>query len=288
MAMLVITEVRPMQSWADGEREAGQRIALVPTMGALHEGHVQLVRVARAHADRVVVSVFVNPIQFDRRADFERYPRTLGDDVETCAAVGVDVVYAPTTGVMYPEGFASAVAVEGLSEPLCGRARPGHFHGVTTVVTKLFHAVRPHCAVFGEKDWQQLAVIRRMTADLDFGIDIVGVPTVREADGLALSSRNRLLGLEARGAARCVPRALDAAAAAVAAGETSARVLTGRAAAVIATEPQARLEYAEVRDPDSLAEVEEVAGPALLALAVWVGGVRLIDNRILDPGGTDR
>jgi pantoate--beta-alanine ligase len=156
------------------------------------------------------------------------------------------------------------------------------------VVTKLFHAVRPHTAVFGEKDWQQLAVVRRMTADLDFGIDIVGVPTVREADGLALSSRNRLLGADARAAARCVPRALDAAAAAVAAGETGAAVVVEHATSAIAAEPLARLDYAEIRDPDTLAEVDAVTGPALLAVAVWVGGVRLIDNRILIPGRTDR
>jgi pantoate--beta-alanine ligase len=286
--MEIINDPRAMRAWADGEREAGQRIALVPTMGALHDGHLELVRVARARAERVVVSIFVNPMQFNRRNDFERYPRTLEEDAAQCAAAGVDVVYAPAAGVMYPEGFASAVEVAGLSEPLCGRARPGHFRGVTTVVTKLFHAVRPHSAVFGEKDWQQLAVIRRMTADLDFGIDIVGVPTVREADGLALSSRNRLLSPEARAAARCVPRALDAAAAVVAGGEAAARAIVGSVAAAIAAEPQARVEYAELRDPESLAEVEEVSGPALLALAVWVGGVRLIDNRILSPGGTDR
>jgi pantoate--beta-alanine ligase len=286
--MEIIDDPRAMQAWADGEREAGQRIALVPTMGALHDGHLELVRVARARAERVVVSIFVNPMQFNRRNDFERYPRTLEEDAAQCAAAGVDVVYAPAAGVMYPEGFASAVEVAGLSEPLCGRARPGHFRGVTTVVTKLFHAVRPHSAVFGEKDWQQLAVIRRMTADLDFGIDIVGVPTVREADGLALSSRNRLLSPEARAAARCVPRALDAAAAVVAGGEAAARAIVGSVAAAIAAEPQARVEYAALRDPESLAEVEEVSGPALLALAVWVGGVRLIDNRILSPGGTDR
>jgi pantoate--beta-alanine ligase len=286
--MEIINDPQAMRAWADGEREAGQRIALVPTMGALHDGHLELVRVARARAERVVVSIFVNPMQFNRRNDFERYPRTLEEDAAQCAAAGVDVVYAPAAGVMYPEGFASAVEVAGLSEPLCGRARPGHFRGVTTVVTKLFHAVRPHSAVFGEKDWQQLAVIRRMTADLDFGIDIVGVPTVREADGLALSSRNRLLSPEARAAARCVPRALDAAAAVVAGGEAAARAIVGSVAAAIAAEPQARVEYAELRDPESLAEVEEVSGPALLALAVWVGGVRLIDNRILSPGGTDR
>ena len=286
--MEIITDPRAMQAWADGERRADRRIALVPTMGALHEGHLELIRVARTRADRVVVSIFVNPIQFNRRDDFERYPRTLDADAGLCATAGVDVIYAPAAGAMYPEGFASGVEVAGISEPLCGRTRPGHFRGVTTVVTKLFNAVRPHCAAFGEKDWQQLTVIRRMAADLDTGIEIVGVPTVREADGLALSSRNRLLGAEAREAARCVPRALDAAAEAVAAGDTAARSIADRAAAVIADEPQARLEYAEVRDPDSLTELEEVTGRVLIALAVWVGGVRLIDNRILNPGGTNR
>ncbi len=286
--MEIIDDPRAMQAWADRERAAGCRIALVPTMGALHEGHLALVRAARSRAERVVVSVFVNPMQFDRRDDFERYPRPLDDDVARCAGAGVDAVYAPAASLMYPEGFASGVEVRGLSEPLCGRTRPGHFRGVTTVVTKLFHAVRPHSALFGEKDWQQLAVIRRMTADLDFGIDIVGVPTVREADGLALSSRNRLLSAGARTSARCVPRALDAAAEAVAAGETRASAVIDRAAAVLAAEAEARLEYAELRDPESLIEVEEVRGRTLLALAVWVGGVRLIDNRILSPGGTDR
>src|SRR5439155_21336026 len=190
--------------------------------------------------ERVVVSIFVNPIQFDRRDDFERYPRTLEDDSARCAAAGVDVVYAPAAATMYPEGFASAVDVARLTEPLCGRERPGHFRGVTTVVTKLFHAVRPHVAVFGEKDWQQLAVVRRMTADLDFGIEIVGVPTVRELDGLALSSRNRRLGPAEREAARCVPRALDAAAAMVATGETRPAMIVGRVAMEIAACPRAR------------------------------------------------
>jgi len=286
--METIIDPRAMQAWADRQHAAGRRIALVPTMGALHEGHLELVRTARARAERVVVSVFVNPMQFNRRDDFERYPRVLDEDAASCASSGVDVVYAPPAGAMYPEGFASGVEVAGVSEPLCCQSRPGHFRGVTTVVTKLFHAVRPDAAVFGEKDWQQLAVIRRMTADLDFGIEIVGVPTVREADGLALSSRNRLLGAEARTAARCVPRALAAAAAAVTAGDTAAAVIVERATAAIAAEPLARLEYAEIRDPDSLTEVDVVTGPALLAVAVWVGGVRLIDNRILSPGGIDR
>ena len=286
--MTTLTEPRAMQAWADAERGAGRRIALVPTMGALHDGHLALVAEARRRAERVVVSVFVNPIQFERRDDFEQYPRPLDDDLRICAGARVDAVYAPSAAAMYPEGFQSAVEVARLTEPLCGAARPGHFRGVTTVVTKLFHAVRPDVAVFGEKDYQQLAVIRRMTADLDFGIEIVGVATVREPDGLALSSRNRRLGADDRAAARCVPRALDAAADVVRAGERRAAAVVARATAVIGAEGRARLEYAELRDPETLAEVTEVAGPALLALAVWVGGVRLIDNRMLVPEGDDR
>jgi len=286
--MTTLTEPHPMQAWADAERAAGRRIALVPTMGALHDGHLALVAEARRRAERVVVSVFVNPIQFDRRDDFEQYPRPLEGDLRICAGARVDAVYAPSAAAMYPEGFQLAVEVARLTEPLCGAARPGHFRGVTTVVTKLFHAVRPDVAVFGEKDYQQLAVIRRMTADLDFGIEIVGVATVREPDGLALSSRNRRLGADDRAAARCVPRALDAAADVVRAGERRAAAVVARATAVIGAEGRARLEYAELRDPETLAEVTEVAGPALLALAVWVGGVRLIDNRMLVPEGDDR
>ena len=281
-------EPRAMQAWADATRARGERIALVPTMGALHEGHVALITEARRRAKRVVVSIFVNPIQFDRPDDFARYPRTLEEDSTRCAAAGVDVVFAPGPGAMYPEGFRTAVEVAGLTEPLCGKTRPGHFRGVTTVVTKLLHAVRPHLAVFGEKDWQQLAVIRRMAADLDFGIEIVGVPTVREADGLALSSRNRRLGPTEREAARCVPRALETAREMVATGETRAGMILGRARMEIASEPRARLEYAELRDPETLEEVVELESPALLGVAVWVGDVRLIDNRLLVPAEGER
>jgi len=286
--MQTITEPRTMQAWADATRARGERIALVPTMGALHEGHVALIAEARRRAKRVVVSIFVNPIQFDRRDDFERYPQTLEDDAARCAAAGVDVIFAPSPRAMYPEGFQTAVEVAALTVPLCGKTRPRHFRGVTTVVTKLFHAVRPHLAVFGEKDWQQLAVVRRMAADLDFGIEIVGVPTVREADGLALSSRNRRLSADEREAARCVPRALDAAAEMAATGETRPAMIVGRVEMEIAASPRARLEYAEVRDPETLEEVEEVTAPALLGVAVWVGDVRLIDNRLLAPAEAER
>jgi len=286
--METLTTPQAMQAWTDAERRAGRRVALVPTMGALHDGHLTLVRAARRHGDRVVVSIFVNPMQFNRRDDFDRYPRPIDDDLARCAEAGVDAVYAPNAAAMYPEGFQSAVDVAKLTEPLCGASRPGHFRGVTTVVTKLFHAVRPDAAVFGEKDFQQLAVIRRMTADLDFGIEIVGVPTIREADGLAMSSRNRLLSPAEREAARCVPKALEASTALVARGETRATAVVDAATAVIAAESKARLEYAEARDPETLEVVEAVTGPTLLALAVWVGSVRLIDNRVLVPGRTNR
>jgi pantoate--beta-alanine ligase len=286
--MQTLTTPQAMQAWTDAARRAGARVALVPTMGALHAGHVALVAEARRRADRVVVSIFVNPMQFNRRDDFERYPRPMDDDVAQCEAAGADAVYAPPAGAMYPEGYQTHVEVDGLTAPLCGTARPGHFRGVTTVVTKLFHAVRPDVAVFGEKDFQQLAVVRRMTADLDFGIAIVGVPTVREADGLALSSRNRLLSIDERRAAVCVPRALQAAAATVARGVTRADDVVRAATAIVAAEPKARVEYAEARDPETLEVVEAVNGPTLLALAVWVGSVRLIDNRVLMPGGDNR
>jgi pantoate--beta-alanine ligase/3-methyl-2-oxobutanoate hydroxymethyltransferase len=286
--MQVLQEPRAMQAWADDARRSSgsrrPRIALVPTMGALHEGHLVLVDEARRHAERVVVSVFVNPMQFNRRDDFDRYPRPLDDDLAACRGRNVDAVYAPTAAAMYPEGFQSGVEVLKLTEPLCGAGRPGHFRGVTTVVTKLFHAVRPDVAVFGEKDFQQLAVIRRMTADLDFGIEIVGVPTVREPDGLALSSRNRLLSPAGREAAVCVPRSLDAATAAVKVGRRNAAAVLGAVQEAIDAEPMARIEYAELRDPATLDEVTEVEAPTLLALAVWVDGVRLIDNRILKAG----
>jgi pantoate--beta-alanine ligase len=271
------------QAWSQGERVAGHRVVLVPTMGALHEGHLRLVDVAHEHGDRVVVSIFVNPIQFNRTDDFDHYPRTMADDEAKCVAHGVHALFVPSPAAMYPPGYQTFVEPGPLAEPLCGAGRPGHFRGVTTVVSKLFHAVRPAVAVFGQKDFQQLAIVRRMTADLDFGIEIVGVPTVREADGLALSSRNRLLTPDNRAAAACVPRALDAAAAAVAAGHKSAAWIVGAAEAVIEAEPVTKLEYCELRDPDTLELMDELDRPGLLAVAVWFGPVRLIDNVVLHP-----
>ena len=249
-------------------------------MGALHDGHLALIAEARQHGDVVIVSIFVNPLQFNRRDDFDAYPRPLADDIAICRGVGVDVVYAPLAAAMYPEGFQTHVEPGPLAEVLDGPARPGHFRGVTTVVAKLFGAARPHVAVFGQKDFQQLAIIRRMVRDLDMEIEIVGLATVREADGLALSSRNRRLSPEQRAAAVCVPQALAAMADAARTERDSAQ-LRAIGQAVIEAQPLARLEQLEIVDPHTLGSLERITGKALVVTAVWLGEVRLIDNRLL-------
>jgi len=293
--MRVVTTTRELQELAEAERAAGHRIGLVPTMGALHAGHLSLVSEARKRADRVWVSIFVNPTQFNDAADFETYPRELESDLELCRAAGVDAVFAPGPGELYPGGACTWVEVEGLTDSLCGASRPGHFRGVTTVVAKLLLAARPHVAVFGEKDFQQLAVIRRMARDLLLDVEVVGGATVREPDGLALSSRNVRLGPEARRQALALVRALDDAEARVAAGERDRDRLLEGVRAEIARAPLAEIDYAELRDPDSLAPAPPVLrGQTLLALAVHFrpdpdgrgAPVRLIDNRVLKSSGT--
>jgi pantoate--beta-alanine ligase len=272
-----------MQGWADEQRHDGHRIAIVPTMGALHVGHLKLIEIAHEHADKVVVSIFVNPIQFNQSADFAKYPRTLDEDAVKCADAGVDALYLPTADMMYPDGYETYVHPGPLADPLCGGGRPGHFRGVTTVVTKLFNAAKPHSAVFGQKDFQQLAIIRRMARDLDTGITIVEAATVREADGLAMSSRNARLSRAERFAARCVPDAINAATAAVADGERAAAVLAGLVGMEVGRQPMARVEYIDLRDPDTLQPVYHLEGPTLLAVAIWIGDVRLIDNIVFSP-----
>ena len=254
---------------------------MVPTMGALHDGHLSLIELARRRCDQVAVSIFVNPLQFNRPDDFETYPRTLDEDLAKCEALGVEAAYAPTPATMYGRGFQTHVEPGPLAEVMEGAARPGHFRGVTTVVMKLFTAVRPDVAVFGEKDFQQLAIIRRMVTDLDLGIEIVAGETVREADGVAMSSRNTRLTPADRAAARCVPAALDAVADGAAAGERNVERLIADGRALIAAEPRARLESVSVFDPATLEALEELDGPARVAIAVWFGEVRLIDNRAL-------
>jgi len=290
--MRAIEQVSAMQAWSrEARRRDGARIALVPTMGALHDGHLSLVEIARRHADVVVTSVFVNPMQFDRADDFARYPRDLEHDGGLLAAAGVDVLFAPDANEMYPDAAETVVTLDRLSEPLCGAHRPGHFRGVATVVLKLFNIVQPHVAVFGEKDYQQLALIRRMVRDLHLDIDVIGAPIVREADGLAMSSRNRHLDRDERAAATCLARALGAAEECVAAGERDAAAIVAAATAELAREPRARVEYVAAVHPETLRPLvrldedettaSDVADRALLALAVWIGPTRLIDNRVL-------
>ena len=277
-----LTAPAAMRAWSDDHRQRGHRLAMVPTMGALHDGHLHLIEAARQQADTVIVSVFVNALQFNQSDDFDAYPRPVDADADLTAAAGVDALYVPTVAAMYPEGFDTHVVPGRLAEPMEGAARPGHFRGVTTVVAKLFNAAVPHTALFGEKDYQQLAVIRRMVADLDMGVEIVAVPTVREEDGLAMSSRNRRLTPQQRAAAVCIPRALRAAQSLHARGERDPVRLRGVVESGVAAEPLARLEYVDVVHPVTLCPLDDAAH-AVVALAAWFGDVRLIDNVVLLP-----
>ena len=281
----VLTTPDAMRSWSRTQHRGGRRIGFVPTMGALHDGHMALIDATRRTSDAVVVSIFVNPRQFDRPHDFDGYPRPLDDDLGQCRRVGVDVVYAPTAATMYPVDFDTRVVPGSLAERIEGASRPGHYEGVTTVVAKLFGAVRPDVAAFGEKDFQQLTLIRRLNLDLDLGAEILAVPTVREPDGVAMSSRNRRLDPAARAAARCLPRALRlAAATARVPGATPADVLDA-AANLIGAEPSARLDRVDLVDAVTLRDLDHLddcaAGDARLLIAVEISGIRLIDN--IDP-----
>ncbi len=264
-------------------RRRGSTVGLVPTMGALHAAHGALIRRAKEETGFVVVSVFVNPTQFDRHEDFDRYPRTLSADVQFCAALGVDAVFAPDAGEMYPGEPLTTVDVASLSERLCGESRPGHFRGVATVVTKLLNIVQPDKAYFGEKDAQQLAIVKRMVSDLDIPVTIAQVAIVREPDGLAMSSRNRRLDAGERRIAPALYRALQAAAARIARGGSVGEA-RGEALAELGEQPAIRVEYLEVVDPERMQPVERIDGPVRIAAAVWIGAVRLIDNLLCRPG----
>ena len=282
--MKIIESASEMQQAALALRAQGRRIGFVPTMGNLHDGHLSLVRLAKARADVVVVSIFVNPTQFGPNEDFAAYPRTFAADRALCEREGVDLVFFPSVPEMYPAGASVSVTEKSLSRTLCGAARPGHFDGVCTVVAKLFNVVLPHVAVFGEKDAQQLRVIRRMVRDLCFPVEIVSGPTARESDGLASSSRNQYLTAEQRPQAVCLRRALDEAERRFAAGERDPQKLVAAMRALLAQAPAAKIDYVEIVDDETLQPLAgPIARPALLALAVWVGQPRLIDNAVLRP-----
>ncbi|MGE5246736.1 MAG: pantoate--beta-alanine ligase [Verrucomicrobiota bacterium] len=271
-----------MRGWSDGRRAAGERLGLVPTMGYLHEGHLSLLRIARDRGcGTVVASIFVNPAQFGPGEDYEKYPRDEARDLKLLEEAGVSAVYLPGVEDMYPDGYETYVEVGRVSEGLCGASRPGHFRGVATVVAKLFLATKPHVAVFGEKDYQQLTIIRAMSRDLDFGIEIVGAPIVREADGLAMSSRNAYLHGQDRIAARCLRRGLSRAEALFAEGERKAEALVAAARKEIEAEPCATLDYAEGRDPETLSPLSGRVDAITILVAAWVGPARLIDNTTL-------
>jgi pantoate--beta-alanine ligase len=280
--MLTITTVAGVRARREEAARTGIRVALVPTMGALHDGHLALVRRGLELADEVWASVFVNPAQFAPGEDFERYPRELERDRDKLVAAGASVLFAPATKELFPRPPATVVDVPSLAAGMCGAQRPGHFRGVAFIVAKLFNIVQPHVAVFGAKDWQQAAVIRRMAADLDFPVRIEVHSTVREVDGLARSSRNAYLAPEARRAAAVLHRALQRAAAAAAAGERRGAALEALLADEVGAEAMASLEYAAAADPDTLEPVGEAGGRVLLALAARVGGTRLIDNLVAE------
>jgi pantoate--beta-alanine ligase len=275
MRLGTISEIRVALDQARGH---GATVGLVPTMGALHEGHLSLIRVARAQNDVVVVSIFLNPTQFGSGEDFNRYPRDLERDRVLAAAAGADLVFNPTVDEMYPEAFSTWVEVEGLTAGLCGMSRPGHFRGVCTVVSKLLNICAPDRAYFGEKDAQQLAVVKRMVRDLDVRVDIVSCPTVREPDGLALSSRNTRLTAQERAEAPVLYRALATASELVRSGERDAGALKGSIRSVLAEAHLGRVDYVDIVRADDLTPVAAVSGECLIALALWFGGTRLIDN----------
>ena len=282
--MLELTSVPDLRSWTRAQRAAGKRIGLVPTMGYLHEGHLALVDEARRRAEAVILSIFVNPLQFGPAEDLARYPRDLPRDRALASARGVDALFVPTLAAMYPPGSEVRLSPGPIAERWEGAARPGHFSGVLTVVAKLLHLVEPDLACFGQKDVQQLTLVRRMVRDLDWPVEIVAVPTVRETDGLALSSRNAYLGAEDRRRAVVLSRALQAAHQAWRGGETRANALEAKMRQELGTEPSVSVEYISIADPETLASVDTVDERTVVAIAARIGGTRLIDNIKLGEG----
>ena len=279
--MNVFTTIEAMRSASRAAKTAGKRVGFVPTMGALHEGHLSLVRSAKAQCDVVAASIFVNPTQFGPNEDFSKYPRAFERDRELFAKEGVELLFAPAVEEMYPAGAVTYVTVEGISERLCGKSRPGHFRGVTTVVSKLFNIVEPDIAFFGQKDAAQVAIIRRMVRDLDIPVEIAVCPIVREADGLAMSSRNTYLDLQQRKAALVLYRSLQKVKREFESGESNAAKLAEQGRKLFAQEPSVRLDYLEIVAPDNLEALDNIESSALVAVAAFLGATRLIDNFIL-------
>jgi len=279
--MEIIKDLRVMQARSGFLRQEGKAIGFVPTMGYLHEGHLTLLRRAREENDIVVLSIFVNPTQFGAGEDYEKYPRDTEGDLAKASEAGTDIAFLPEVAEMYPAGYATYVNVEGLTEKLCGRSRPGHFRGVTTVVLKLFNLVQPHRAYFGEKDYQQLVVIKKMGSDLNLDLQIIGCPTVRESDGLAMSSRNAYLSPQERLSALCLSRSLAKAEELIRGGEKSPQSIINEISKVIEKEPGAKIDYVAVCHPETLGDLESIDSQALIALAVKIGPARLLDNRLV-------
>jgi pantoate--beta-alanine ligase len=279
--MEVLTTVHDMQERSDAVRAAGRTIAIVPTMGFLHEGHLELMRAGKRHADELIISIFVNPTQFGPGEDLDHYPRDMEGDLRKARNVGVDIAFVPSVEEMYPHRFQTRVQVEHLPLHLCGLSRPGHFDGVATVVAKLFNITKPHLAVFGQKDYQQLAIISRMVMDLNLDIRILGVPTVREPDGLAMSSRNSYLSPEERRSALCLKKSIDLAQEMFQAGENHAHAIVDALSALVLSHPFTDIDYIALCDPVTLDDLNVLTDETLLALAVRVGKTRLIDNCLL-------
>jgi len=280
--MDIITGIKEMQDFSRRARGEGKIIAFVPTMGYLHQGHVSLMEEGKRRGDVLVMSIFVNPTQFGAGEDYERYPRDLERDQRLAQGAGVDVLFAPTVAEMYPQGYQSYLDVEEVTRHLCGLSRPTHFRGVTTVVCKLFNIVKPHLAIFGEKDFQQLVTIRRMVVDLNLEVEIVGMPTYREEDGLAMSSRNQYLSPDERKAALCLSRSLRKAQELFERGERNAERMVKEVRKIIETEKLATIDYVKICDSNTLKDLEYIDQEAVVALAVKIGKTRLIDNTVLN------
>ncbi len=278
--MKTIEFTKEMQEYAEGLRRRGQKLSFVPTMGYFHEGHLELMREAKKLADCLIVSIYVNPTQFGPKEDLSKYPRDFARDAEMAKTVGVDIIFYPDSKEIYPEGYQTYVTVEEVTKNLCGLSRPGHFRGVTTICAKLFHIVKPHVAVFGKKDYQQYVTIKRMVDDLNMDLEIIGLPTIREADGLAMSSRNVYLKDNERQSALTLIASLKRAQKLYDEGERKASVIIGEAEKIIKAAPYTEIDYIKICDTQTLQDIDKIEGQAIIALAVKVAQTRLIDNHV--------